>query len=311
MVTQPAGNPNDRDDLGGELLRNRAVTDPYEPGSTLKPFTAVLALETGRYKPETGVDVRPGYLRVGRNTVRDVHNYGRINLAKVISKSSNVGISKIALSMPRDRLWGLFKNLGFGSPTGIEYPGEVGGVLSHHSSWSDFEYATHAFGYGISVTSLQLAQAYAVLAADGISRPLSLLRREAAPQGARVFSAATARKVRAMLEDAVSREGTGFQASVPGNRVAGKTGTVHKIVNGRYSPRHYYSLFAGMAPASRPRLALVVIIDDAKKGKYYGGQVAAPVFSAIMSGALSILNVTPDAIPSPRIEVALSPGASP
>ena len=305
MVNQPAGNPNNRQRIDPALFRNRAVTDVYEPGSTLKPFTVALALESGIYGPNTPVDTRPGFLRVGRNQVRDVHNYGLIDVSRVLSKSSNVGISKIALTLPREHLWRLYTRLGFGLSTGLGFSGEQSGQMSHFSTWGDFEYATHAFGYGVSVTTLQLAHAYAVLAADGIRRPLSLLKRETPPEDEeRIFSAATAHKVRTMLEAAVSREGTGFRANVPDYKVAGKTGTVHKIINGRYARDRYYSLFVGMAPASRPRLVMAVVVDDPKGKVHYGGQVAAPVFSKIMSGALHILNVAPDAVSMPRMRVA-------
>jgi cell division protein FtsI (penicillin-binding protein 3) len=309
MVNQPATNPNNRQELSATLLRNRAVTDVYEPGSTLKPFTVAVALESGAYSPEAMVNTRPGHLRVGRHLVRDIHNYGLINVSQVISKSSNVGISKIALSQPPERLWDLYSSLGFGASTGLGLAGEQSGLLSHFSTWGEFEYATHSFGYGVSVTTLQLAQAYAVLAADGVRRPLTLLRQEQPSQDEeRLLSAATARQIRAMLEAAVSKEGTGFSASVPGYRVAGKTGTVHKIVQGRYARDRYHSLFAGMVPASRPRLVMVVMVDDPRGGVYYGGQVAAPVFGKVMSDALRILNVTPDALPEARLEVAVKPG---
>lgn len=308
MVNQPATNPNNRQELSAALLRNRVVTDTYEPGSTLKPFVVAAALESNAYTPETRVNTKPGYLRVGRQVVRDIHNYGLINVSQVISKSSNVGVSKIALSLPPERIWDLYSRLGFGTATGLGLTGEQSGLLSHFSTWGDFEYATHAFGYGVSVTTLQLAQAYAVLAADGVRRPLTLLRREQAPlDEERILSVDTARKIRAMLEAAVSKEGTGFSASVPGYRVAGKTGTVHKIVQGRYARDRYHSLFAGMAPASRPRLVMVVMVDDPRGKVYYGGQVAAPVFSKVMSGALRILNVTPDALPEPRLDLAATP----
>jgi cell division protein FtsI (penicillin-binding protein 3) len=305
MVNQPAGNPNNRHALKPALLRNRAVTDVFEPGSTLKPFTVALALERKAYTPTTFVDTAPGYLRVGRHVVRDVHNYGRLDVAHVISKSSNVGTSKIALSLPRDELWALYAKLGFGQPTGSGFPGEQAGSMSHFSTWGDFEYATHAFGYGVSVTALQLAQAYGVLAADGVRRPLSLLRRDRPVESEeRLLSAETCRQIRAMLELAVGPKGTGSKAMVPNYRVAGKTGTVHKIIDGRYAPHRYVSLFAGMVPASRPRLVMVIAVDDPKGKHYYGGLVAAPIFSTVMTGALRLLNVTPDAVkPDARFEV--------
>jgi cell division protein FtsI (penicillin-binding protein 3) len=304
MVDQPAGNPNNRTDLRGELLRNRAVADVYEPGSTMKPFTIALALESGKWTPSTPVDAR-GPLRIGRYLVRDVHNYGVIDVTHVISKSSNVGTSKIALSMPAERLWQLYKNIGFGSPTGVGLIGEQSGVLHHFSRWGgEIGHANHSFGYGLSISMLQLAQAYAVLAADGIRRPLTILKRDQLldpSEERRVLSARAVRQVRAMLEQAVTKEGTGVKASVPGYQVAGKTGTVHKIVNGRYASNRYFSLFAGMVPASNPRLVMVIIIDEPKGGAYYGGAVAAPVFGKTMDGVLRILNITPDDLPTMKI----------
>ncbi len=305
MVDQPAGNPNNRQEISSDLMRNRAVTDVYEPGSTLKPFTIAVALESGAYTPNTAINTAPGSLLVGGKLVRDVHNYGLIDVTRVISKSSNVGVSKIALSMPPERLWGLYTRLGFGAQTGLGFPGEQNGWLSHFSKWSAIAYANHAFGYGVSMSVLQLARAYAVLAAGGVRRPVTLVHREQPPaQEERILSTATTRKVIAMLEKAVSKEGTGFSASVPGYRVAGKTGTVHKIVQGRYSPNRYFSVFAGMAPASRPRLVMVVLVDDPKGGVYYGGQVAAPVFGKVMAGALRILNIPPDALPATNLALA-------
>ncbi|MFO1430381.1 MAG: penicillin-binding protein 2 [Candidatus Competibacteraceae bacterium] len=304
MVNQPAGNPNDRRQLNAALLRNRAVTDIFEPGSTMKPFTAALALESGAYRPETPIDTSPGVLQVGRYTVKDVHNYGRIDVTRVISKSSNVGISKIALSMPAQKLWDLYHRLGFGTLSGLGFAGEQAGLLKPYSTWGAIGHANNAFGYGISVNILQLAQAYAVLASGGVRRPLSLLRRDKPPEEeVRLLSEDTTRKIRAMLELAVSEAGTGAKATVPGYRVAGKTGTVHKTAHGRYSPDRYRSLFAGMVPASRPRLVCVVVIDEPHRGGYYGGAIAAPVFSQIMEATLRILNVPPDAIPSQNLVV--------
>ncbi|MFO1423037.1 MAG: penicillin-binding transpeptidase domain-containing protein [Candidatus Competibacteraceae bacterium] len=302
MVNQPAGNPNNRAELHGDLLRNRVITDVCEPGSTVKPFTAALGLESGKWTPNTLVDTTP--MRIGRYMVRDTHNYGTIDVTHVISKSSNVGVTKIALSMPAERLWQLYKNLGFGAPTGVAgKDSEQAGVLRHFSKWAEIGHANHSFGYGFSLTILQLAQAYVVLAADGVRRPLTLVKREQ-PLGPtderRVLSARAVRQVRAMMEEVVTREGTGLKASVPGYRVAGKTGTARKIAGGHYTSR-YFALFAGMAPASDPRLVMVILIDEPKGGAYYGGTVAAPVFSATMGGALRILDVTPDDLPNLRL----------
>lgn len=310
MVDQPAGNPNNRTELQADLLRNRAVTDVYEPGSTMKPFAVAMGLESGKWTPSTPVDAR-GPLRVGRYLVRDVHNYGVIDVTRVISKSSNVGTTKIALSMPMERLWKLYKDIGFGSLTGLGLIGEQPGVLHHFTKWGgEIGHANHSFGYGLSINMLQLAQAYAVLAADGIWRPLTILKRDQPPDPSeerRILSAQTVRQLRAMLELAVTKEGTGVKASVPGYRVAGKTGTVHKIVNGRYARNRYFSLFAGIAPASNPRLVMAIIIDEPKGGVYYGGAVAAPVFGRAMGGVLRTLNITPDDMPSMKIAGATPP----
>jgi cell division protein FtsI (penicillin-binding protein 3) len=314
MVDQPAGNPNNRNELQGDLLRNRAVTDVYEPGSTMKPFTISLALESGKWTPTTPVDTR-GPLRVGRYWVRDVHSYGIIDVTHVISKSSNIGTTKIAFSMPMERLWKLYKDVGFGALSGLSLSGEQPGVLHHFSKWGgEIGHANHSFGYGLSINMLQLAQAYGVLAADGVKRPLTLLKRDQPLDPAeerRILSAQTVRQVRAMLELAVSKQGTGAKAGVPGYRVAGKTGTVHKIVNGRYASNRYFSLFAGMVPASQPRLVMVIIIDEPKGGAYYGGAVAAPVFGETMGEALRILNITPDDMPSMKIAGSPLPGTTP
>ena len=303
MVNQPSTNPNNRNELQkSDLLRNRAVTDTFEPGSTMKPFTIAMALESGAYHPHTPIDTSPGYMKFGRRRIRDVHNYGRIDVSRVVSKSSNVGTSKIALSLPAENLWQLYVDLGFGKSTGLGFTGEQEGVLRHFSEWNALSHANQSFGYGMTLTVLQLAQAYAVLAADGVRRPLQLVAQQDRPptQEKRVFSVETAHQVRTMLEAAVSRKGTGFKASVPGYRVAGKTGTSHKVVNGRYSPNRYVSLFAGMAPASRPRLVMVVLVDDPRRKGHYGGTVAAPVFGKVMKGALRILNIPPDIAPAER-----------
>jgi cell division protein FtsI (penicillin-binding protein 3) len=313
MVDQPAGNPNNRTELQADLLRNRAVTDVYEPGSTMKPFAVAMGLESGKWTPSTPVDAR-GPLRIGRYLVRDVHNYGVIDVTRVISKSSNVGTTKIALSMPMERLWKLYKDIGFGSLTGLGLIGEQPGVLHHFTKWGgEIGHANHSFGYGLSINMLQLAQAYAVLAADGIRRPLTILKRDQPPDPSeerRILSAQTVRQLRAMLELAVTKEGTGVKASVPGYRVAGKTGTVHKIVNGRYARNRYFSLFAGIAPASNPRLVMAIIIDEPKGGAYYGGAVAAPVFGRAMGGVLRTLNITPDDMPSMKIAGATPPAGT-
>lgn len=304
LVNQPSYNPNRSRSNKGGRLRNRALTDVFEPGSTMKPFTVAAALESGRYNANTVIDTSPGYFKLGRAKVRDHHNLGKIDIATVLRRSSNVGASKLALDLPKEDFWRILSALGFGIDTGTGFPGEAGGQLTHPANWARIDQATLAFGYGISVSTLQLAQAYAVLAADGLKRPVSLLRVDQAPVGERVFSADTARAVRHMLESVVSVQGTAPLAAVPGYRVAGKTGTVKKVEDGGYSDDRYLALFAGMAPASRPRLVLVVMLDEPSAGKYYGGQVAAPVFARVMGEALRLLNVAPDALPADQPRLA-------
>jgi len=298
MVNQPTYNPNNRDSLRSSHYRNRAVTDVFEPGSTVKPFTVAMALESGRYRPDTLIDTEPGTLRVGPNTIHDTHDYGLINVSTVIAKSSNVGASKIALSLPPQRLWTLFHQVGFGSLSGADFPGEAAGSLPDYHHWYPIDHATFSFGYGLSVSTLQLARAYAVLAAGGVIKPVSFVPVDHEPEGTRVMSAKVARQVMAMLEGVVSDEGTGDLARVPGYHVAGKTGTARKSVSGGYAEDSYVSLFAGMIPATRPRLVMVVVINDPRSSQYYGGMVAAPVFSRVMSGAVRLLDIAPDDLPS-------------
>jgi cell division protein FtsI (penicillin-binding protein 3) len=294
MVNQPAYNPNGQLTGAGSTRRNRAVTDVMEPGSTVKPLVMATALEAGVVTPTTPVNTSPGVLQVGYNTVKDVHNYGQLDATGVITKSSNVGIVKLALRMDREKLWSMYDRLGFGRATGIRFPGEVAGHLPHFKEWSAFEHATLAFGYGLSVTTLQLAGAYSVLAADGIRRPPSLLKRTEIPEGERVLSSETVRKVRAMMETVVSAKGTARRAAIEGYRVAGKTGTAKKAGRGGYAKRAYQSVFAGMAPAGAPRFVMVVMVDEPGGKDYYGGIVAAPVFAKVMQGALRLYNVPPD-----------------
>jgi cell division protein FtsI (penicillin-binding protein 3) len=296
VVNQPAFNPNNRDELRGAAHRNRAMTDVFEPGSTVKPFTIACALESGLYRPDTMIDTRPGLLRVANKTIHDVHNYGLIDVATVIKKSSNVGAARIALSLPSGRLWDMFVRVGFGSSSGADFPGEATGVLRDYRRWRIVETATAAFGYGLSVTPLQLARAYATLAADGVRRPASLVRLANPPRGERVISSDVAGAVRRMMEAVVSKQGTAPLAAVPGYRIAGKTGTVRKAGPSGYESDHYFAVFAGMAPASRPRLVLAVVVNDPdrRRGGYYGGQVAAPVFGRVMPEALRLLDIAPD-----------------
>lgn len=310
MVNQPGYNPNAERAGSSERRRNRAVTDVMEPGSTIKPFVVAAALERGLIRPNTPIATRGGTMAVGRNTVKDVRNYGNLTVTGVITKSSNVGVVRIAQMMSYADLWGLYDQLGFGHDTGIGFPGESRGVLRHHSKWRVFEHATQAFGYGLSVNALQLAQAYAVLAADGVKRPATILRRD--PVGleeTRVLSAETARQVRLMMETVVSDQGTAKRAAIQGYRVAGKTGTAKKSAGrGGYGGGRYQAVFAGFAPVAEPRLVIAVMIDE-PQGQYYGGVVAAPVFQRVMEGALRLFNVPPDD-PQPSMLLAQREGKS-
>lgn len=294
MVNQPSYNPNNRSHTDVASLRNRALTDVFEPGSTVKPFTVAAALESGKWQVDSLVDTSPGYLRVGSKSIRDLSNYGVIDLTKVIAKSSNVGASKLALSMEENALHHFFSKLGLGQPTGVSFPGESAGQLPARMRWRPIEVATLSYGYGLSATALQLTQAYAVLGSGGIKRQVSLLKVNGHVAGERVMDEAIARQVVRMMENVTGEHGTAKRASVPGYRVAGKTGTVHKLSAGGYQDHQYLALFAGVAPVDNPRIAMVVMIDDPKGDAYYGGLVAAPVFSRIMAGLLRVKNIPPD-----------------
>ena len=302
MVNEPDFNPNNRAGLRSGMFRNRAVTDLFEPGSTLKPFTIACALESGKYSPGSIIDTTPGVLQVGDRTFRDVHNHGVLTVAGVIEKSSNVGVSKIALALNKKSMWEMLRHAGFGQPTGVQLPGEVAGLLNPYSSWVPVEQASISFGYGISVTPLQLARAYLALANDGMALPLTLQHSETIPQGEHIMSSKTARRLQSMLELAVSDAGTGKAAQVADYRVAGKTGTVRKLTPDGYSEDKYVAWFAGFAPVNSPRLVMVITVDEPARGAYYGGEVAAPVFGHVMAGALRLLDIPPDA---PRKETRL------
>ena len=293
MVNQPSFNANDRSQLKPGVYRNRSVTDVFEPGSTMKPFTIAAALETGRWHPKDNVHTSPGYYKVQGSTIKDMRDYGKINLGEIILKSSNVGVSKVALSLDQEQQLDMYLKLGFGVNSGSGFPGERNGNL-RTGHLSEFERATMSFGYSLSVTPLQLARAYSAIAANGIVHPVSFLRKDETVEGERVMSESTAKKVRRMMERVVSPEGTANKASIANYRVAGKTGTVHKFISGGYAEDRYLSVFAGMAPASDPRLVMVVMLNEPRNGKYFGGQVAAPVFSRVISGALRLLDIAPD-----------------
>ncbi len=295
LANVPSFNPNNRARLTGAQLRNRVVTDLFEPGSTLKPFTVALALETGRATPSSIVDTAPGRLTIANYTIHDAHPAGAMTLAQVIQKSSNVGAAKVALSLPREAMWDLFRRVGFGAAPELGFPGAAAGKLRPYRSWRPIEQATMAYGHGISVSLVQLARAYTVFARDGELVPLTLVKTGAAASGEKVLSTEAARSLRAMLELAVQPGGTGPRARVMGWRVAGKTGTAHKQEHGGYAADKYLSSFVGFAPASAPRLVVAVMLDEPSAGQYYGGAVAAPVFAQVMQGALRLLGVAHDA----------------
>ena len=298
IVNQPGYNPNDRSQYAAERYRNRAATDIFEPGSTIKPLIIAAALESGQYRPNSVVDTSPGYIVVGPKTIEDHHNLGRINLTTLLARSSNVGSTMVAMSLEAELLWRSMTAFGLGSLTASGFPGESAGLLTHHSHWQEISQATLAYGYGVSVTALQLAQAYAVLGNDGWLQPVSLVALDQPKGGRQVIAAATARSVLRMLEEVVMPGGTGTNAGIAGYRVAGKTGTAWKFAAGGYSEDEYVSIFAGLAPASDPRLVTVVMIDEPHGDLYYGSDVAAPVFAEVMSESLRLLAVPPDALPA-------------
>ena len=294
MVNRPSFNPNRRDRSAGAGLRNRAITDVFEPGSTIKPFIVAAALESGEFGVGSVVDTTPGTYRVGRHTVRDIRNYGLIDVATVLIVSSNVGATKLALATAPELLWRKLTLAGFGAGSASGFPGEADGVLNHFSAWRQSEHVTLSYGYGVSASALQLARAYAAIANDGLLPPVSFERSEASGPWVRVMSSNTARQMRHVLEAVVAPGGTGRRAQVPGYRVGGKTGTSRKIIGREYAEDRYISLFAGIAPMSLPRIAIAVMVDDPSGEHYYGGLVAAPIFSRIAQGALRALGVAPD-----------------
>lgn len=292
-VNQPSFNPNTRKGLKESLYRNRALTDVFEPGSTVKPFVVAAALEGGYVKLNEVFDTK-GVFQVGSHVVKDVHNYGLLDLTGVLKKSSNIAVSQMALRMPPDYFWKVYNRLGFGVAAGSGFPGEASGTLLDYRNWHEFDRATLSFGYGVNASALQLARAYTALADDGILHSVSLLKRDDDVDQQRVFSTKTAKRVRTMLETVLTKEGTAYEGRVEGYSAAGKTGTVKKSGAGGYVENSYFSVFAGMAPAKNPRLVVVVMIDEPSAGQYYGGIVSAPVFSKVMAGALRILEVDPD-----------------
>lgn len=301
MVNHPTYNPNNRRNLNLQAMRNRAMVDVFEPGSTVKPFSIAAALGTGRWTPESTVDTGNGHFRIGRYTISDVSRGGLLDLTGVLKKSSNVAISKIALDIGAQPVYTMMQNVGFGADTGLSFPGERVGQLPMHRKWGQAETATLAYGYGLSVTAVQLAHAYAVLGNQGRNMPLSLLHKDhVASTGAQVIDPKITSDVMNMLKAVVEEPGGGGAlAQVPGYHVGGKSGTAKKLATGGgYTKSSYRSLFAGVGPVDNPRVAAVVVIDEPSKGGYYGGLVAAPVFGRVMAGALRMLNVRPDNLPT-------------
>ncbi|MGI9322125.1 MAG: peptidoglycan D,D-transpeptidase FtsI family protein, partial [Pseudomonadales bacterium] len=294
MVNQPSYNPNNRTGLNMAALRNRALTDAFEPGSTVKPFTAAVALGTNNYTPETTIDTSPGALQVGSFVVEDPRDRGVMTLEQVIAHSSQVGISKLALELDEYEVWKLFRSLGFGQETGLTFPGESLGYLPQRRRWSDIDRVTLAYGYGLAATPVQLASAYLTIASGGMRRELSLLSARTG-EATRVLSPHLAQQLKMMLAKVV-QEGTGRRAAIHGYQIAGKTGTVRKLGEGGYQDNEHLAFFAGIAPLDNPRLVAVVLIDEPKTTRSGGGAVAAPVFSRVMSAALRILNVIPEKI---------------
>lgn len=299
----PVVNPNNRKNYKPDLMRNRAVIDTFEPGSTIKPFTVAAAMERGLVRPDTLMQLPDDYM-VGRKHITDVHYHPQLTVTEVLQKSSNIGVVKMAMQLKPEEFWDTLHRAGFGEKPGSGFPGEVGGRLRDPSTWRPVEQATQAYGHGLSVSLLQLARAYMAFANDGVVMPLTFLKRE--PQeldGERVLSVHVARKVREMMETVTHEGGTATLAQVPGYRVAGKTGTAYKLIGGRYSTDSYISSFVGLAPASDPRLIIAVMIDEPREKGHYGGQVAGPVFAQVMAASLRQLGVSPDAaeVPATRL----------
>jgi cell division protein FtsI (penicillin-binding protein 3) len=298
LANYPSYNPGLRQNLSGQQLRNRAMTDVFEPGSTMKPFTAAMALEHHGYTPASRIQTAPGRLQMGQHTINDAHPHGELSLAEVIQKSSNVGTVKLALQMPAREMWETYAQVGFGQRPQIDFPGAVTGRLRPYKSWKPIEQATMSYGYGLSASLFQLARSYTVFARDGEVIPLTMLRHNGSPEamqvpGQRVFSAKTAREVRQMLQMAAGPGGTAPKAMAIGYSVGGKTGTARKQ-EGRVYTSKYRAWFVGLAPVANPRIVVAVMVDEPSKGVYYGGEVAAPVFSQVVQQTLRMMNVQPD-----------------
>ena len=300
MVNQPSYNPNDREQLKPELYRNRAATDIFEPGSSVKPFIMAAALASGQYRPDSVVDTSPGFMKVGNKVFEDEHFLGTIDLATILAKSSNVGTAKVALSLQPEQIWSTLTGLGLGQVTGSGFPGESAGMLSNYAHWRPIGIATLSHGYGLSVTPLQLAHAYATIGAGGVKRPITFERVTGPVPGDQVLDPKVAHELVQLMEQVVEKGGTATRAALIGYRVSGKTGTAFKSIPGGYSTDRIMAVFAGLVPASHPKLATVVVIDEPSRDVQevgtlaQGGTVAAPVFANVMSGALRLMDVPPD-----------------
>lgn len=291
----PTYDPNNRGQLTGAQLRNRVITDTFEPGSTMKPFAIAMGLEAGKVRPSTVIETAPGKLTIGTATIGDAHPHGALTVEQVLQKSSNVGTVKIALQLPPQKMWEGFTSVGFGQAPQIGFPGTVSGRVRPYKNWKPIEQATMSYGHGISVSLIQMARAYTVFARDGDVIPLTMTRTDVEATGVPVFRPETAQAVRKMLEMAAGPQGTAPQAQISGYRVGGKTGTAYKQENGAYQTNKYISSFVGFAPVSKPRIVVAVMIDEPSAGKHYGGEVAAPIFARITGEALRAMRVAPDA----------------
>ncbi|MGB6977545.1 MAG: penicillin-binding transpeptidase domain-containing protein [Gammaproteobacteria bacterium] len=297
ITNVPSYNPNHRPTGQSDRYRNRAVTDVFEPGSTMKPFSIYTALKSGKYTTTSLIDTNPGWLEIDGHRISDVEaNNGVLTVAQVLQKSSNIGTAKMLLTLPPQALWGVLHGVGFGERTNSGFPGEVNGVLPEHTHWPVIDYATLAFGYGVSVTTLQLAQAYDVLANDGIKIPVTLTKQDSPPQGTRVLVPEVTKKIIAILETVLQKGGTATEARVLNYRVAGKTGTAYIAGRKGYDKhnRHYTASFVGFAPVSNPQLVVAVVLHDPDRKEHFGGEVAAPTFAQIMGQTLRLMDIAPD-----------------
>ena len=310
LVSQPDYNPNNRASVTGRQTRNRSVTDIFEPGSTMKPFTVAAALEAGIVTPETAIQTAPGSMAIGGWTISDTHPHGVLSVSQVIQKSSNVGTAKIQMRMAAEDLGAFYRELGFGAVPQTGFPGEAKGLLRPAAKWRPIEQATMAYGHGISVSLLQIARAYTIFTGEGHLLPLTLVKRDSLPIGRPLVSRETAAKVTRMMELAVGPGGTAPRAAVPGYRVAGKTGTAHKPESGGYAESKYVSSFVGFGPVTNPRFIVAVMLDEPSGAKYFGGDVSAPVFSSVMGAALRMMSVPPDAPQTLNVQAPARPAAT-